>query len=102
MNPSHEQWLKRLFAAMEIPVPDPLRQLRRITVVERNIVLPVKVVFIAMIAYSFNIQPWFGNEASTMEVAVATVQYSFWVYTALSVLVAIVLALAEQIGRAHV
>ncbi|HWY31834.1 MAG TPA: HAMP domain-containing sensor histidine kinase [Candidatus Acidoferrum sp.] len=100
MNPSHEQWLKRLFAAMEIPVPDPLRQLRRITVVERNIVLPVKVVFIAMIGFSFNMQPWFGNEASTMEVVVETVQYSFWVYVALSILVAIVLALAERLPLA--
>jgi hypothetical protein len=77
MKPSHEQWLTRLFAAMEIPVPDQARQLRRINTIERNIVLPVKTVFIVMIWYSFDIKPWFGTLASTLEVVVETVQYIF-------------------------
>ena len=100
MKPGHAQWLKRFFAAMEIPVPDPLRQLRRITVVERNIVLPVKVVYILMIGYSFHIKPWVGIEASTLEVVVETVQYIFWIYVALSLLVALVLVLAERLPLA--
>src|SRR5271156_4824176 len=100
MKPSHAQWLKRLFAAMEIPVPDPARQMRRIAVVERNIVLPVKAVFIVMIGYSFDIKPWFGSETSAMEVAVETVEYTFWFYVALSLLVALVLAVAERLPLA--
>jgi hypothetical protein len=55
MKPSHEQWLKRLLALMEIPAPDPPRLLRRIEIMERDIMLPVKAVFIGMIFYSFDI-----------------------------------------------
>jgi signal transduction histidine kinase len=102
MKPSHEQWLKRLFAAMEIPVPDPARQLRRITVIERHIVLPVKAVFILMILHSFDIKPWFGTLASTLEVVVETVQYIFIFYIVCSVAVALILALAERLPLAVV
>ena len=100
MKPSHEQWLKRLFAAMEIPAPDPARQFRRIVTVERNIVLPVKAVFIAIIWYSFDIGPWFGTLASTLEVMVETVQYIFWFYILTSVIVALILAAAERLPLA--
>ncbi len=55
MKPSHAQWLKRLPALFEIPAPDPARLLRRIVMMERNIMLPVKAVFIGMILYSFHI-----------------------------------------------
>jgi len=100
MKPSHEQWLKRLFAAMEIPAPDSARQFRRIVTVERNIVLPIKAVFIAMIWYSFDIGPWFGTLASTLEVMVETVQYIFWFYILTSVIVALILAAAERLPLA--
>ena len=100
MRPSHEKWLTRLFAAMEIPAPDPARQFRRINVVERNIVLPVKAVFIAMIWYSFDIKPWFGTLASTLEVVVETVQYIFLFYVLTSLIVALILALAERLPLA--
>jgi signal transduction histidine kinase len=100
MKPSHEQWLTRLFAAMEIPAPDPARQFRRIVTVERNIVLPVKAVFIAIIWYSFDIGPWFGTLASTLEVMVETVQYIFWFYILTSVVVALILAVAERLPLA--
>jgi signal transduction histidine kinase len=100
MKPSHEQWLTRLFAAMEIPAPDPARQFRRIVTVERNIVLPVKAVFIAIIWYSFDIGPWFGTLASTLEVMIETVQYIFWFYILTSVVVALILAAAERLPLA--
>ncbi|MGA2871456.1 MAG: hypothetical protein ABSF34_20130, partial [Verrucomicrobiota bacterium] len=100
MKPSHEQSLKRLFAAMEIPAPDSARQFRRIVTVERNIMLPVKAVFIAMIWYSFDIGPWFGTLASTLEVMVETVQYIFWFYILTSLVVALILAAAERLPLA--
>jgi hypothetical protein len=49
MKPSHQQWLKRLPALLEIPAPDPSRLLHRIELTERNIILPIKAVFIAII-----------------------------------------------------
>ena len=36
------QWLKRLFALIEIPAPDPPRLLHRIEITERDIMLPAQ------------------------------------------------------------
>ncbi|MDE3066564.1 MAG: hypothetical protein KGJ60_03335 [Verrucomicrobiota bacterium] len=80
MTASHSQWLTRLPALLEIPAPDPPQLLRRIAVMERNVMLPVKAAFIGMILYSFHSTPWFGQEASTPDVVVETVQYLFWFY----------------------
>ena len=80
MKPSHEQWLKRLPALMEIPAPDPPRLLRRIEIMERDIMLPVKAVFIGMILYSFDIHAVVRPGISMLDVAVETVQYIFWFY----------------------
>ena len=80
MKPSHAQWLKRLPALFEIPAPDPPRLLRRIVMMERNIMLPIKAVFIGIIFYSFDITPWVGIANSTLDVVVETVQFIFWFY----------------------
>ncbi|MGH7976232.1 MAG: ATP-binding protein [Limisphaerales bacterium] len=102
MKPSHAQWLKRLPALFEIPAPDPPRLLRRIAVMERNIMMPVKVVFIGMILYSFDVTPWFGLASSTLEVAVETVQYIFWFYILASVILAGILMFLEKLPLAVV
>jgi signal transduction histidine kinase len=91
MKPSHAQWLKRLFAALEIPAPDPPRLLHRIASMERNIMLPVRAVAIGTVFYSFVSTPWFGLALSTLDVAVETVQYIFWFYALASVALAVLL-----------
>ena len=88
MKSSHRQWLKRVPALLEIPAPDPPRLLRRIGIMERDIMLPVKAVFIAMIFYSFNYSPWMIQISSALDVTVETVQYIFWFYILASVLLA--------------
>jgi signal transduction histidine kinase len=80
MKPSHVQWLKRLPALFEIPAPDPARLLRRIELMERNVMLPVRAVFIAVIFYSFSFSHWFGERMSLVDITVETVQYIFWFY----------------------
>jgi signal transduction histidine kinase len=102
MKPSHVAWLRQLFTLLEIPVPDTARQFRRIQIVERNIMLPVKAVFIAMIAYSFDIKPWFGLQASTLDVVVETVQYIFQAYIFISIIVALILVAMERLPLAVV
>ncbi|HTX21070.1 MAG TPA: HAMP domain-containing sensor histidine kinase [Candidatus Aquilonibacter sp.] len=79
MKPSHE-WLKRLPALFEIPVPDPPRLLRRIKIMERNIMLPAKAVIIGIILYSFHSTPWYGLVSSTPDVLVETIQDLFRLY----------------------
>ncbi|HEY4416518.1 MAG TPA: HAMP domain-containing sensor histidine kinase [Verrucomicrobiae bacterium] len=102
MKPSHVAWLRQLFALMEISAPDPARQFRRIQIVERNIMLPVKAVFIGFIWYSFDIKPWYGLMAGTLDVVVETVQYIFWAYFLINGLVALILLASERLPLAVV
>ena len=96
MKPSLWPWLKRLFTLLEIPAPDAPRLLRRIEVMERNIMLPVKAVAIGFIFYSFVSTPWFGVTLSMLDVTVETVQYIFWFYVLAS---AVLAALLLNMGR---
>jgi signal transduction histidine kinase len=102
MNPSHAQWLKRLPALFEIAAPDPPRLLRRIIMMERNIMLPIKAVFIGMILYSFDITPWVGLENSTLDVVVETVRYIFRFYILINLIIAMILFAAERLPLAVV
>jgi len=70
---------RQLFALMEIPAPDPERLLRRIKIMEHDIMLPVKTVFIGIILYSFRSAAWF-SETYTSDLATQTVQLIFWFY----------------------
>ncbi|MGA9449988.1 MAG: HAMP domain-containing sensor histidine kinase [Verrucomicrobiia bacterium] len=102
MKSSHRQWLKRVSALLEIPAPDPPRLLRRIELMERDIMLPVKAVFIGMISYSFLSTKWFGQALSILDVSVETVQIIFWFYILANVLFAAILLTAERLPLALV
>jgi signal transduction histidine kinase len=102
MKPSHQQWLKRLPVLFEIPAPDPQRLLRRIEIMERDIMLPVKAVFIGMIFYSFNTTEWFGLPASLLDVTVETVQTIFWFYILANLILAALLLGMEHLPLAAV
>ncbi|MEJ0090987.1 MAG: HAMP domain-containing sensor histidine kinase [Limisphaerales bacterium] len=102
MKSSHARWLKQLFTLFEIPAPDPQRLLRRIVMMERNIMLPTKAVFIAIISYSFDITAWVGMANSTLDVMVETVQFIFWFYILANVIVAVLLLAAERLPLAIV
>jgi len=102
MKPSHQQWLKRLPVLFEIPAPDPQRLLRRIEIMERDIMLPVKAVFIGMILYSFHSAAWTGLALSMSDLMVETVQFVFWFYILANVFFAAALIRAEQLPLAVV
>ncbi len=89
MNPSHSRWLKRLAVLFEIPAPDPARQLRRIELMERNVMLPVRAIFIAIILYSFSFSQWFGQTSSLVDITLETVQDIFWFYILASAVLAV-------------
>jgi signal transduction histidine kinase len=102
MRSSHWQWLKRVPALLEIPAPDPPRLLRRIEIMERDIMLPVKAVFMGMILYSFHSSAWFGQTWSLLDVTTETVQFIFWFYILANVLFAAVLLTAARLPLALV
>ena len=77
-------------ALFEIPAPDPARLLHRIELMERNIILPVKAVFIAIILFSFQYSTmWVAQPSSLMAIVVQTVQFIFWAYIPVSLLLAL-------------
>jgi signal transduction histidine kinase len=102
MKPSHVQWLKRLPALFEIPALDPRRLLRRIEVMERDIMLPAKAVLIGVIGYSFKSTPWFGAISSMVEVTLETVLFTFWFYIAANVIFTAILLRTQQLPLAVV
>jgi signal transduction histidine kinase len=91
MKRSHWQWLKRLLTLMEIPATDPPRLLRRIEITERDIILPLKAVAIAIIFYSFVSTPWFSLTLSMLDIAVEMVQYGFCIYVLACVVFSVLL-----------
>jgi len=94
MKPSLWPWLKRFLTLLEIPAPDPPRLLRRIEIMERNIMLPARAAAVGILFYSFVSTPWFGLTLSALDVTVETVQYIFWFYVLASgVLAALLLNL---------
>ncbi len=101
MKPSRAQWLKSLARLFEIPAPDPTRLFHRIIVTERNIMLPIKAVFIAMILYSFDAaSPWINLASGTQDVVVETVQFLFWFYILANLILAAILLAAERLPLA--
>jgi signal transduction histidine kinase len=96
-------WLRRLPALFEISALDPARLRRRINLMERNLVLPVKAAFIGMIWFSFfKDQPWVLQISSTLDVTVEEVQYIFWFYMLASGLLAVLVLGPERIPLAVV
>jgi signal transduction histidine kinase len=102
MKPSHLQWLKRLPVLFEIPAPDPPRLIRRIEIMERDIMLPVKAVFIGMILYSFHSTPWVSEISSLLDITVETVQTIFGFYIMANAIVALLLLGMEHLPLAVV
>ena len=90
MITSRSELLKRLPTLFEIPAPDPERARRRIEVMERNIMLPVKAVFILLILQSFNYHSkWMVQLSDNLDVTVETVQLLFGFYILSAVLLAL-------------
>ena len=68
--------LRRLIKMLEIPAPEAPQWIRRIMIMERNIMLPVKAASIAMI-YSFYFTRWILVAHSELDVEVEAVRFSY-------------------------
>lgn len=89
------RWFNRILDSvipfLSIPSPHPPQLLRRIEVMERDIILPLKAAGILMLLYSFYFRPWINNVLSALEVAVEWTQYFLWFYIAANVFFALIL-----------
>lgn len=84
-------YLGRTIEGWKIPAPGDEQLLRRITTMERDIMLPLKAAGVGMLLYSFYFRPWMRTVAGTLDIAVEQTQYFVWLYIAANVLVAGVL-----------
>lgn len=80
--------LDLLIPLLSIPAPRSPQLLRRIKLMERDIILPLKAAGVLMLLYSFYFRPWINNVLSALEVAVEWTQYFLWVYIAANLLFA--------------
>ncbi len=84
---------------LEIPAPEAAQWIRRIAVMERDIMLPIKAAGIAMI-YSFYFTRWILVAHSELDVEVEAVETFFWVYVAINVVVAALLIRMQRLPLA--
>ena len=85
------QWSKRLLALLEIPAPDRRQLLERVQMMERDLVLPAKVIVIIMLITSFYQTPWTGSVLGSIEVAVEWTRYYLTAYLLANVVAALLL-----------
>lgn len=96
------RFLDRLIALVKIPSPDSPQLERRIRLMERDLVLPVKAAGIAMLLHSFYFTPWIGIVSGNLDVAVESTQYFFWLYVAINAVVAILLLFMHRLPLAAI
>lgn len=92
--------LKRLAVLLEIPAPDAPQLIRRITIMERDIMLPIKAAGIVMLLHSFYISPWIGSVSSELEIAVEAVQAFLLIYSIVNALYAALLSSMRRLPLA--
>jgi hypothetical protein len=88
---------ERFIAAMQIPTPSAPEILRRIILMERDVVLPAKMVAIGILLFSFYSSPWFTTMSSELEIGLEVMQDLLWGYVAINFVAAGVLIVARRL-----
>lgn len=86
----------RLLALFKAPPVVPFQHLLRLKAVERDIILPIKALFLAVLVAYFYRSPWFGDAAIPRSVAFEVVQHFFGIYAVLNVAAALILILPRR------
>lgn len=82
------QTFRRLQELLRPPPPDPAQQLFRLKAVERDIVLPIKALYIAILIYYFYLTPWHGEPLLWVQIAEQITEQFFGLYIAVNAVVA--------------
>jgi signal transduction histidine kinase len=89
---------ERLRDLLRPAAPDPAEQLFRLKAVERDIILPIKLLYISFLLYFFYFGPWYGGESGTAsEIVESLTEQFFRIYLALNVAVAIFLLKSRRL-----
>jgi signal transduction histidine kinase len=82
------QTFRQLKDLLRPPVPDPARQLFRLKSVERDIVLPIKVLYIGVLIYYLYLTPWYGEILMAVQIAEIITNIFLGIYIAVNAFVA--------------
>jgi signal transduction histidine kinase len=74
-----------------MPPPDAREWLRRIAIMERDVILPIKIVGMAVLYYLFYRRLWINDVSDALGVELEAIHYFFWVYVVINVIVAFLL-----------
>ncbi len=83
-------------ALLAVPRPEPAEHARRIVAVQRNIVLPARLLVVAMVYYHLYNSRWLGVAVTTYGVVFETLQNIFAVYALLVVAITVLLLVVRR------
>ncbi len=92
------QTFGRLKELLRPPPQDPARQLFRLKSVERDIVLPIKALYLLILIYYFYLTPWYGESLTALQIAEAITEFFFAIYLAVNIAVAIFLLKSRRLS----
>ena len=84
------QWLKRLRGLLAVLPPEPAAHAERIVALQRHIVIPARLVAVAVAFYQLYEKPWVANEDTTYFVLFGTFEKIFRAYALFTVSTAVV------------
>ncbi len=91
------EWVKNLLGALELPKPSPERIRTHITIVERETILPVKIVLIAFLAKELTQTKWLAEPTTMLDVTIEFILSLFWAYLGFTAILTIPLLFSHKI-----
>ncbi len=80
MRTGQWQWLKRLPGMLAALRPEPAEQGRRQLALQRNVLLPARLIVVAIVFFQLYASPWLAQIVDAYGVVFETVQNVFWGY----------------------
>lgn len=97
MRISIRNLLRQVLDSLRIPAPEESHLLKQIRIVERDLLLPVRIAGIIMVAYTLERTPWFSLSLGIFEAALESIRWCFWGYIGLSALCALLLMTMKRL-----
>ncbi len=99
----HWPRMKRLRELLRPAAPDPAEQLFRLKAVERDVILPIKALYLGILVYFFYFSRWYGETGTAQELVQVVAERFFVIYLIINVVVAafILIPARMNLGRAQ-
>jgi signal transduction histidine kinase len=92
------QTFQRLKELLRPTVPDPAQQLFRLKTIERDIILPIKALYLGILVYHFYLTPWYGEIETAMQLALAITRQFLAAYIVANVVVGLYLLASKRLS----